>query len=83
MAWYNSSADAEKLGLTVRGFFTFGIITGLVVVLGFFGLDIDVADIESLLDSFQGALVAFASAVASIMVLYGVIRKFYYKIVKK
>jgi len=80
MSWFNSSADAKKLGLMVRGFFTAGLITTIVLILGFLGLDIDATDIDSLLDSFQGALVAFASLVSGVMILYGAIRKIVIKI---
>lgn len=83
MSWYNSSADAKKLGLTVRGFFTAGVIAAIVLVVGFFGIDIDVTDIDSLINSLEGVVVGIAGLVSAVMILIGGLRKIYNKITKK
>ena len=80
--WWNSSQDAEKLSLTIRGFFTVGVIAAIVLVLGFIGVDIGVSDIDSLLDSIQGVIVGIAGLVSAVMILIGGLRKIYIKIKK-
>lgn len=80
--WWNSSKDAKKLSLTVRGFFTVGIISVIVIVLGFAGVDIDATDIESLLDSIQGVIIGIGSLGGAVMILYGGLRKIFNKIKK-
>lgn len=79
MAWYNSSADAKKLSATIRGIFTIGLITTIVGILGFFGIQLDVTDFQELLNSVEGMLVALAIFVGSIQTLYGILRKIYLK----
>lgn len=80
--WYNSSKDAEKLSLTIRGFFSLGVIATIVLILGFIGIDIDETDIESLLDSVEGVIIAIGALGSALMVLYGIVRKFYFKVKK-
>lgn len=80
--WWNSSKDAKQLSLTIKGFFTGGVITAIVLVMGLLGIDIEASDINSLLDSFEGVLVGFAGLVSAVMVFYGVARKIYFKIIK-
>lgn len=81
--WYNSSADATKLGLLVRGIFTVGLIGTIVMILKFLGFDIDTTDINSLLDSVIGVIAAIGLLGAGIMELIGALRKVYIKAFKK
>jgi len=83
MSWYNSSKDAEKLSLTVKGFFSAGVLTAIILVLKALGINLELSDLEDLLDSVTGVIVAIGGLGSAIMILYGAVRRIYLKIIKK
>ena len=80
--WYNSSKDAENLSLTIKGLFSIGVLTTLVAVLKFAGVDLDVNDLGSLVESIGGFIVAIAGLVSAGMTIYGLVRKIYLRLRK-
>ncbi|WP_457635806.1 hypothetical protein [Persephonella sp.] len=70
-----SSANENNLSLTVKG-----ILVALIPVLIFFGnsagLDITENDLMQVIN-------AITAVLSSVMMLYGVSRKIYYKVIKK
>lgn len=77
-----SSVDPKKLALTVKGILL-AVVTILVSVSGIFGTTLDATDLNTLVGSIQNAIVAIASAVSAIMVVYGGVRKLVMKFEKK
>jgi hypothetical protein len=80
--WYMSSANAEKLSATVKGFFGVGVITAIATILKMFGLDIDMTDIQSLVNSVAGVIAAIGILGSSFVTVFGVLRKIYNKVKK-
>lgn len=78
-AWWNSSADAEKLATHIKGFFSVGVVTAIVYILKLFGVDLSIDSFNGLLDSAMGILVAIAYAISLIISFYGLIRRIFFK----
>lgn len=78
-AWWNSAADAEKLSTTIKGFFSLGVITAIVAILKLIGVNIGVDNFNELLDNVGGVIVAIAGAISTLISLYGLIRRIFFK----
>lgn len=69
-----SSYDPNKLGLTVRGFLV-GLVPLVLVLSGATGAGVDASALTQAIDAVVSALVAIATAISSIMVALGLLRK--------
>lgn len=72
--WYASSANAEKLSLTIKGLVV-GAIPAIIFVGGIFGYNFVEVDLIALVDS-------IATVFAAVMITVGLLRKFYLKYFK-
>ena len=78
MAWYNSSANAEKISLTMKG-----LIPLLVLTATYFKWDIQGADFTNLVDSLVAVIVQGGILISGVMTLLGGIRKITNRIKKQ
>ena len=67
-----SSADEDKLSLTLKGIFG-AAVTTLTVVLGF--ANIHVGDLTPVVDALITLIQAIAAVVSAVVTLYGLVRK--------
>ena len=77
--WYLSSTGANELSATIKGFFSLGLVSALAVGLNLFGADLDVTDLNALLDSVTGTIVAIGGLGSSLYALAGLGRRLYNK----
>lgn len=75
--WYLSSADSKKLSRTVTGFFTVGVVSAIVLALGFLGIELSAEEANTIIESI-GVIIANIGVIGgSIYGLYGAILKVY------
>lgn len=74
-----SSANPEKLSLTIKGLLGAGVLAVGV----FAGVQLPDADITSLGDALVSAIQATIAALSAWAVVYGIVRKLYAQVVKK
>lgn len=72
--WYNSSADHNKIAMTIKGF-AVAAVPLLIAIAASMGIDIAEADLVQFIDE-------LSRIVASGMIVIGLARKVYLKIIK-
>jgi uncharacterized membrane protein len=70
--YLQSSADPEKISLTIKGVLV-AIIPAILAIAGYFGVDLAKGDLVSFID-------VLAKVTAGVLVAMGLLRKFYYAI---
>jgi hypothetical protein len=71
--WAMSSVDENKIALTIRG--AAKLIPALIILGGVFGLSLDAAELNNVLDSVLGVLAALVALWGTIETLIGAGRK--------
>ena len=77
MAWYNSSANAEKISLTLKG-----VIPLIVLGATYAGFDIGESELTGIIDSGVAVVVQGGILISAAMTFTGLIRKVFNKINK-
>lgn len=77
-----SSVDPNKLSLTVTGVLT-GIIPVVILVGGFFGVTLDVSELNTLVEQVGTAIIAIWGAIGAVMTVIGGIRRIYNKFIER
>lgn len=72
-----SSANPEKVALTVKGVLV-GVLPVILILAPIFGIPVD--NLSGVVEATVVAVQAFLTALSSVMVLYGLLRKIYLKI---
>lgn len=72
-----SSVDPSKVAMTVKGILV-GILPILVMIAPYFGIPID--DLNGVIDAIVKVVEVGLTLVASVMVLFGLLRKAYLKV---
>lgn len=78
----HSSANPEKVSLTVKGLLT-TLIPVAMVFIKVAGAEISNDDVQKLVDSIAEVIMIATSLLSTVMVVWGLLRKFYYAISKK
>ena len=73
--WYISSSGSGELSRTVKGFFTAGTVTTIVLVLQFLGVDITTAEANTIVEQVTGIIAEVGIFLGMLYGLYGSIMK--------
>lgn len=69
-----SSSDGEKIALTVKGLLV-GIIPIVIAISGTFGVNLDLTELNTLVDSVVNVIISVSLAVSAVMTAFGLARK--------
>ena len=69
--WLQSSVNPEKLSLTIKA-----LASLLLFVAPLIGLSVTQTDVDNLIPAIVGGLSALGTAISSVGVIWGIIRKF-------
>jgi len=80
--WLQSSADQEKLALTIRGLLT-SIIPVILLISNVRGWHITQSQLDVTIDAVLQVIAAIGGLVGAVMTLAGIIRKIHYASLQK
>lgn len=76
-----SSANPEKVGMTVKGALI-GFVPLVIIVLSLLGVNLPEGSVTNLIEAITTLAVAGAGFVSAAMILFGLIRKLYIRVFK-